>query len=147
MQKNEIFLDLQAKDKEEALDKIVHKLKEQHVVKDGYDTALLAREKEYPTGLKVENYGVAIPHTEADLVNQSEISFTRLTKPVVFHQMGDNQEVKVNFIFILSLTDANDHLKKLQNLMNIFQDNEKLHKLYEEQSADDISILLTKWGL
>ena len=54
-----------APDRITLLRKLSQKLIQKGYVKDSFEAALLEREKEFPTGLQLENTAVAIPHTYA----------------------------------------------------------------------------------
>ena len=60
-----IFIDVEAKDREEAIGKMAKELYKKGYVKESYINAILDREKVFPTGLPTEEVGVAIPHTDS----------------------------------------------------------------------------------
>lgn len=100
------------------------KLNEAGAIKDGFSEACIDREKDFPTGLTLStDLGIAIPHGNSKLVNNSSISFVRLAAPVDFGRMEDaSQKVKCQFLFNLALAEGNQHLTTLQRLMKLFQD-------------------------
>ena len=57
-----------------------------------FPDAILERERLYPSGPPMEGHKIAIPHTDAEHVNQSMILFARLAKPLEFASMGDPDE-------------------------------------------------------
>ncbi|HCX39730.1 MAG TPA: PTS sugar transporter subunit IIA [Lactobacillus acetotolerans] len=132
------------KDQEDLFKILDQKLLDQKVVNDGFLKAITTREKSYPTGLKLESgFGVAIPHTDPKYVNENQIGFLSLNKPVQFRQMGSSTEVvDVKMVFILCLKEAHQQLAMLQNLMAIFGDNKMVDKLYQCTSADEFLKLI-----
>lgn len=113
---------IEAETKEEALEKLSAELYNNNFVKEGFYSAILAREKEFPTGLPTIPYGVAIPHTEVQYIKKPQIAFASLKKPVIFKAMGNAEEdVEVSIIFMLALNKAEDQLEMLQKLVAVFQ--------------------------
>ena len=91
-------------------------------VTDGFLTALVEREKKYPTGLQTMSIAAALPHAEFQYVKTELIDITVFEKPVLFHQMDEpEQEIKVEAAFMLLLKEPHAHLKALQELMELFQ--------------------------
>ncbi|MDF2635000.1 MAG: putative IIA-like nitrogen-regulatory protein PtsN [Pelosinus sp.] len=114
-------------------------------VKVSYADAVIAREKKFATGLPTEGYGVAIPHTDIEHVNQSAISVGILKNPVDFGIMGEETEkTPVKLVFMLAMHDSHSQLKMLQSLMGIFQDEEVLRYLANEESEVKIKEEVSK---
>lgn len=107
--------------------------------KDTYVQALIERERDYPTGLDVSGYGVAIPHTSVDHVSKPGIAIAVLNNPVTFIQMGtDDETVGVRLVFMLAVVDPNKHIDELQRILEIIQDTAVLEKLLSAGSAEEI---------
>ncbi len=104
-------------------------------VKASYAEAVIEREKKFATGLPTGGYGVAIPHTDIEHVNQSAISVGILKEQVEFGIMGEETEkTPVKLVFMLAMHDSHSQLSMLQSLMGIFQDEEVLTYLATEES-------------
>lgn len=140
-----ILLDKDADDASQAIEKVVERLELKKVVTSDFLKAVLWREKEYPTGLQLENnLGVAIPHTDPDKVLQNQIGIIRLNNSVKFRQMGSATDiVDVRIIFVLCLKEAHEQLDMLQTLMGMFADKDILEQLMHIQDGDTIVDLLT----
>lgn len=107
--------------------------------KESYVDALIAREKEFPTGLDIDGIGVAIPHTDVSHVNKAATAIAVLDKPVSFIQMGtDDEPVDVQLVFMLAVVDPKAHLDKLQRILAIIQDSDVLNKLLKVKDTDEI---------
>ncbi|WP_434520462.1 PTS sugar transporter subunit IIA [Pediococcus sp. M21F004] len=128
---NIMLFDDDAVTREAAITKLSNKLLDRDIVKSSFLNAILIRENNYPTGLQLSNnLGVAIPHTDADKVNQDQIAFMSFKNPITFRQMASETEVvPVNMIFILCLKSPHDQLDMLQNLMALFTNNEFMMQL------------------
>ena len=137
-----IILNSKATTKEEALTEIGNLMREKNSVKQNFLENVLKREEVYPTGLSVNGIGIAIPHTDSEYVNKSQLGFMSLENPVVFNEMGTlDKEVKVNLIFMLALKEAHEQLNMLQQLVEMFQNKEVITALFEvktEQSFIDL---------
>ena len=83
--------------------------------------------------------GVAIPHTDAEHVNEPAICFARLTKPVDFVIMGDDEEtVSVDLVVMLAMKEPHAQIDLLQNLMGVFQDEDALTYLKTQNDKQSI---------
>lgn len=145
--KGVILFNASATDQTEALTKLASRLRQVEVVTDQFKNAILKREQNFPTGLQTATIGVAIPHTDADKVLVPQIGFMQLAKPVIFHQMGDNDEISVHMIFMLALKQADDQLKMLQTLMGLFQNEKAIEQLQTMSSKTDFIKLMKKIGI
>jgi PTS system galactitol-specific IIA component len=143
LDKNLVMIDLEASSKEQVLEKLGNQLMENGYVKDGFVESILQREKAFPTGLPTEPFGVAIPHTDGDMVNVSKIAFASLKNPVKFFAMGRSDEmVDVKLIFMLALKTPEDQLDMLQKLVSMFQNPEIVEKMADSKDADALNQLV-----
>jgi PTS system galactitol-specific IIA component len=131
-----ILLDYYADNQNELLLQLADVLHKKGFVKESYAEAILQREKEYATGLNTMGIKVAIPHTYPVHVLKPAILVAKLSDPVLFKEMGDGQkDVEAKLIFMLAVTDPEEHLETLSKLMTIFSDGDKLLDLYQTKSA------------
>lgn len=134
-----IFIDVEAKDRGEAIEKIAKELYRREYVKESYINAILDREKVFPTGLPTEEVGIAIPHTDAIHVNKSAMAIGVLKNPVIFQMMGMPEEnVNVNIIFMMALNEPKGQIEMLQKLMSIFQNKSLLLKMRQAKTKEEI---------
>ena len=139
LDKSVIVPDLEAKTWEDVMKNLGQKLIDAGYTKDSYIDALIAREKDFPTGLDIDGLGVAIPHTDVSHVNKAGIAIGVLKEPVTFIQMGtDDEEVGVKLIFMLAVTDPNAHIDELQRIIEIIQDKKVLEKLFTVTDKETI---------
>ncbi|KLE15680.1 PTS sugar transporter subunit IIA [Clostridium sp. C8] len=117
--------------REELLKELSSLLLNQEFVKGNFYEELVKRENEFPTGLNMGSFGVAIPHTDPGVVIKDSIAVAVLENPVQFGEMT-NPENKVNakVVFLLALTDSTKHLKVLQKIIKIIQDSNLLKSLF-----------------
>ena len=136
-----IFVDLEVNTNEEIFEIMGGKLIEEGRCDKSYIQALKDREKVFPTGILVQDTGVAIPHTDPEYVKQSAIAIATLKNPVKFYHMGTNPEegveVEVSFVIMLAIA-GREHLDVLQKAIQLIQDQEVLQKLVKAENAKEI---------
>lgn len=104
---------------------------------------LLSREDVFPTGIKLENYSVAIPHTEAEYIKEQFIAIIVPEKPISFKLMDDEtQEEEVNLIFMLGLNKPHSQLEVLKELMGLIQEEETVKKIISSKDVNEIKSIL-----
>lgn len=111
---------------------------------EGYITALKERELEFPTGLPISG-GLAIPHTAAEHVTGNTVIVATLNNPVVFGELGGDEDatVEVNTVLLLVLGDANSHVSTLSQLIKKLQDAEFVASLNQASTGDEIVSILS----
>ena len=104
-------------------------------VEKGYADAVVAREKEYPTGLPGDGISIAIPHTNNKFVNRPCIGVVIPKEPVIFGIMGTKEDkLSCEVIFPLVVKDSDMQITMLQEMMKIIQDGELLKKIHDAKS-------------
>ena len=135
-----ITLGLKAKNQEEVLIYLGEKLKRKGYVKESFLNALIAREKEYPTGLG----RLAIPHTDREHTLKDAIAIATLTRPVEFKMMDDEEKsTLVSAIFMLALSSNSQQIDTLKTLMSLVQDDSKLNAVMQCKDSQIAYQLLT----
>ncbi len=145
MKEELVFLNKDFENKEELFKFISDKLNMLGYVKEGFFEGLKEREMEYPTGLQTRNMGIAIPHTEDFYVNKPCLSFLSLSRPLIFENMdGSIEPVEVELVFVLALDSSDGKIKELQNLSNIFMDDNVLRNLKNATEKSEVLEILEK---
>lgn len=141
-----IHLQTEAKTPNEIFEKLGKWFIEYGYSKPDYVEALKTREAQFPTGLDINGFGVAIPHTDAGYVVKEAVGILTLKEPVEFIQMGsDDTPVLVKVILMLGIVDPATHIRKLQQILCIIQDEHVLASIYEAKSKQEvISIIQQK---
>ena len=134
---------LEADNQEQLFDQVATLLEEKKVVTDTYRSALIEREKMFPTGLDMEFLGkdlpnVAIPHTDTIHNLTENVVVVRLSKPVKFHNMiAPDKEVEVSLLFFIINNSNSSQTNILAQLMDFFTGNghlEALSKITEPEA-------------
>lgn len=111
-------------------------------VKSSYLNALREREANYPTGIKLDGYSVAIPHCDIKHANKPTIYIIRLPKPVLVNRADEDEKLSVSLVINLVVTDPSAQLMLLRSLFHNLQDvsfYQKLLKLPIEE-ADSLFV-------
>ena len=134
---------LEADNQEQLFDQVATLLEDKKVVTDTYRSALIQREKMFPTGLDMEFLGkdlpnVAIPHTDTIHNLTENVVVVRLAKPVTFHNMiAPDKEVEVSLLFFIINNSSSSQTNILAQLMDFFTGNghlEALSKITEPEA-------------
>jgi len=134
---------LEADNQEQLFDQVATLLEDKKVVTDTYRSALIEREKMFPTGLDMEFLGkdlpnVAIPHTDTIHNLTENVVVVRLAKPVTFHNMiAPDKEVEVSLLFFIINNSSSSQTNILAQLMDFFTGNghlEALSKITEPEA-------------
>ena len=105
---------------EEVIEIAANELYQRGVVKKNFLENVLKRENEFPTGLNTGKYCVAIPHTDSDYVNRSQIEFVSLKEPVYFKNMANNDEkIPVTLTKLMEMFSDQVLMKELDECDNI----------------------------
>jgi PTS system galactitol-specific IIA component len=137
-----------AESRDEALKMLAEEFMKSGVAKDTFYEGILSREKVFATGLSLNNMCVAIPHTDPEHVNRTQIGFMSLDAPVEFIEMGtEDKKIPVTMIFMLALKEAHQQLDMLMKLMDAFQNDELMEKFAAADNFDDYYSLIKESGL
>lgn len=135
--KNVVAVELQAEDDKDVLRKLSKLLYDANYVKGSYAEAVQIREDVFPTGLPTGEYGVAIPHTDAEHVNSPMIAVATLKNPIKFRAMDNpDNRIDIKIVFMLAMKDSKSQLTLLTNLMSVVQDQNMLKAIYDAKDKN-----------
>ena len=134
--------------KEDYFEGTFHILFKDSKVNNEFLHAICERERNYPTGMRVNDINVAIPHSEHQYVNEEAIIIDVFKNPVVFQNIENPEEkIEVSISFMLLLTKSHSHLRALQQLMILFQDNEVLQKIINCSCKEEVIEVINELNL
>lgn len=137
-----------ADSRDEALKMLAEEFMKSGVAKETFFDGILNREKVFPTGLTLNNMCVAIPHTDPEHVNRTQIGFMSLDTPVEFIEMGsDDTKIQVTMLFMLALKEAHQQMDMLMKLMDVFQNDELMERFKAVDNYEDYMGLIKEAGL
>ena len=108
---------------------IFNGLREQDIVKASWLNALREREAEYPTGIALDGYAVAIPHCASENANRPAVFIVRVPEAVEVDEADGDGKLWVNLFISLVVTDPADQLQMLKSLFNHLQIEDFYQKL------------------
>lgn len=99
-------------------------------VEKEFEEALIIREKEFPTGLQLDGYAVAIPHGGSQYVKKDFVSVVTLRNPIFMNRMDNPEEsLEIDILFILGFGKSETHLQVLKELMGLIQNPKVIEEL------------------
>lgn len=83
--------------------------------------------------------GVAMPHARPDEnVIESSLSLLKINKGVSFSE--DTEDVKL--MFVLAAKDSNSHIDIIEQLTELLSDDEKIEKLMNAETVEEVENLI-----
>ncbi|MCJ7771639.1 MAG: PTS sugar transporter subunit IIA [Desulfobacterales bacterium] len=134
-----IVIDLDVDNSEEAIKYLGDILNKGGYVKESFVKAVIAREKEFATGIPTEPLGIAIPHTDGIHVIKMAVAVGVLRKPIKFGIMGGYGEIDIDLVFLMALMDCESQISMLQSFCEFFQRSREIEKI---RNAIDKDIIL-----
>lgn len=115
-------------------------------VREDFLPRVKQRERTFPTGIQLENMGVAIPHTDAECILKEFVAVVVNKKPVPFHNMEDlDKTVEASVVFVLGLNQAHAQLEMLQSLMVLIQNDDVLNQIRQASSAEEVLTIIKQY--
>jgi PTS system galactitol-specific IIA component len=112
-------------------------------VESSFLDGLMSRESIFPTGIKLTNYNVAIPHTDANHIKEEFIAVVIPEKPIEFKLMEDEtQEEKISLVFMLGLNKPHSQLEVLKELMGLIQREDLVKQIIQAKDKEEIEDIL-----
>lgn len=140
-----IKLDVSCDNRHDVFDLMYEEAFKQGYVSESFLPKIKEREETFPTGLHLDKYSIAIPHTDPECVFEQFIGVVTLKEPVLFQLMDDKtQEVKVKVILMLGLNEPHSQLAVLQQIMQIVQNEETYEKISAAKSSEEIHKLFNE---
>lgn len=107
----------------------------------------MEREKNYPTGLVLEEWNAAIPHVTSDHVLSSAMGIAVLDTPITFQRMDDDVEtVEVKVIFNIALDANGKQLDILQEIMGMVANADVMRRLVQAETPEQVIEILKQKG-
>lgn len=142
MNENTVNLNMDAKNKKEAIDKIAHMLFDDGRINslDDFMTDIHKREEIESTNMEI---GVAIPHGRTTAIKKSSVALARL-KDEIDWQDG---KAPVNIIFLLAVSPEDkgvEHLEVISKIATLLIDDEFIAVLKSTQDSTALLQLMNK---
>jgi PTS system galactitol-specific IIA component len=129
---------LEASTWEEALSALANKARDLGYVRGSFPTALIDRERHYPTGLPT-SLPTAIPHADPEHVFTAGLGIARLAQPVAFGEMGrSNSTVDVQLVVMLLVPVAHSHMAALTTVIAAVRDEARMQSMLDALDDQDL---------
>lgn len=142
LRKDIMIMDMQATQKEPAIEEMIKSLEQNNVVNDAnqFKKAILNREAQSSTGL---GDGIAMPHAKTKAVNKPTVLFAKSNKGVDYESL-DGQPAYL-FFMIAVPEGANDtHLQTLAALSRMLIDSDFVQQLKQAESPNEVHALFNQ---
>lgn len=139
-----VILGMEAISPLEVIRALAQRLEAAGFVHPTFADAVCQREETNPTGLPLAgDIHVAIPHADTEHVIAPALAVATLVRPVPFRNMVNPEEVvHVSIVIVMALNEAHAQVEMLQQLAYLFQDSERVQRLYKAQSFKDVERVL-----
>lgn len=134
-------------DKDEVLKDLTQLLVDSGNVEPTYIQAVIDREKEYATGLRLGGgINVALAHADIIHVKKSGFSLAILENPIEFNEMGNPEGiVPVHVIFVMAAVNPQAVMGFIERLTErVFMDDKVMEQIYTSRDEAFIKDLLTR---
>ncbi len=134
-----VFIHTSARTSEEVFKQVAAKAMSMDMITDAFLEKVTEREKNFPTGIETERFGVAIPHTNPEYVKKQFIAVVTSQEGVPFSRMDDtNAQIKAKAIFVLGLNEPHTQLESLQAIMAVLQNDDKIQQILDSTDVEQV---------
>jgi PTS system fructose-specific IIC component len=136
LKENQIFLNFEAENKDQAIEKFIAALEETGSIKepDALKDAIFEREKLGTTGV---GGGIAMPHARSSAIKDLTVAFFRSDKGIDFKSI-DDQPVNIIFVLLAPVSSGGPYLKLLAKISRLLRSDEFRSALLEAKDAKEI---------
>ncbi len=136
LDENLVFLDLVARDKTEAIQKMIQQIQQKQNIIDAelFYNDVMTREGLGCTGI---GNGIALPHARSEYVDDILVSFARLKNSVDFGAL-DKKPVRIVLLLGTCLKTVAEYLKVLSKISKALRDKKVVEGLYRADTPGQI---------
>jgi len=137
-----IFLDIEAKDKQDAIQKTIDMMQANGAITNGdkFYQAVMEREALGSTAI---GKGLALPHARTQYVDEIIIAVTRLKTGIEF-DATDGEPVELIFLLGTPLKVVGEYLSVLAKLSKIVKDDKTRKKILKAKSSIEIKSIFVE---
>jgi PTS system galactitol-specific IIA component len=135
-----ILMDVAAKSDTEVISILADKLFEKGMVKPSFKSALLEREKNFPTGLPAQGIGIAIPHADSVHILKPSFAIAKLKNAVQFFKMGGepNETVNVSIVILMGIVDDKAQVPTIVKILDMFSDEVVVKRIQQMKTSQEL---------
>ncbi|MDD5799776.1 MAG: PTS sugar transporter subunit IIA [Coriobacteriales bacterium] len=140
-----VFFDIDASDRHDLFRQLEQRLQPLGVITPDWLQKISDREDRYATGLQTPTIGIAIPHADG-CVTKPYIAIVKPVHPVRFDAMaGVGGPVDASLIVNLGIVRAGGQVEALQNLMNVFMDDDAVADIMRQNTPQGMVSTVLKY--
>lgn len=144
LNENLIEIGLTGSSSDEVLRHLAERFVLEGVAKESFPSAVIERERVYPTGLPAVAFDIAIPHCASEYVIETSMAVATLASDVTFRQMGSPEiTLHPKVLFMLAIKDPKKQIETLQALMGVIQDEGLLGSIREATTPKEVVSLMS----
>lgn len=139
-----INLDCEASSQKDFFNQVTDVLEQKGYIESSFNQAIQTREEEYPTGLRLNNIEIAIPHTDPIHVKRPFICLNKISNgKISFEQMGSlsGEKVDPEYVLVLGISKPNEQVQLLAELMDLFNNRDFVEDLRNCSSSKEVTKL------
>lgn len=141
-----VFFDLDCTDQESFFKALHDELDKRGYIQDTWYEGITTREKNYATGLRFPSIEIAIPHTDPQHLKKPYIAVIKPKTPIHFeHMAGADDDVDAVLMINLGVERDGGQVEVLQNLMNIFMNDEAVTDIMAQDTPEGMVETITKY--
>lgn len=143
--KNGGFEIINCTDSEELYRTVSNYLVSNDYVKKEFLSAILKREKEYPTGIEITPYNIALPHVDESYVLKDALFIYRLNNEIEYTKMDEHdKKINVKMVFLLLIHNLEYHVKAISELTRVWASNDIMKGLLLVNDSSQVSELIAR---
>jgi PTS system fructose-specific IIC component len=139
--KKAILLDIDAKDKDDAIKTMVKKMGTVYKQAD-FDASAIVRaiKKRESIGSTGIGSGVAVPHAKSDIVRKVRCIFGRVNQGIDFNSV-DGEPVTLVFLLVSPTDKAEDHVEALKLISTAIRQPNVVRFLNDAETVPDVEVV------
>lgn len=142
-----IILQLDAKDKQDALTKLAKRIENAGYLHagcfDNFMLSLIKRENEFSTAV---GYNYAIPHGKSDAVATPAVAFAHLTQPILWDEEEEDWAENLFMIAVPAASAGDEHITILTRLATAIIDDEFRERIEQAKSEKEVIDIMNKFS-
>ncbi|GAB4282088.1 MAG: hypothetical protein Kow0029_27460 [Candidatus Rifleibacteriota bacterium] len=143
LKENHVFLNFEAENKDQAIEKIISSLQETGAIKEpeALKDAIFEREKLGTTGV---GGGIAMPHARSSAIKTLTVAFFRSENGVDFKSI-DNKPVHLIFVLLSPVSSGGPYLKLLAKISRLLRSDDFRNSLLDAKTPAEVMEIIQEY--
>lgn len=135
--RNWVALNVEASSEDELFEIVGKKAHDLFLAYPDYGEGLKKREAEYPTGLNIGGFKVALPHVDPEYIKQPFVFLVTTNKPLKVKEMATEEPLETSAFFFLGIKDGHNQVGLLSGILNALQDETVINEYQDAVRSKD----------